>query len=119
MRESESGQLLRVFIGGAQDEHLAESDDAMLIQTATDALRTILGITAPPVHAQAFHWHKANPQYDVGHAARIASIEARTTAHPNFFLIGSSYHGVGIPDCIAGATRAANQLISERTIELQ
>jgi oxygen-dependent protoporphyrinogen oxidase len=102
--------LLRVFIGGAHDEHLAEGDDATLIQTATDAMRTMLGITAAPVHAQAFHWRKANPQYDVGHAARIAAIEARACTHPNFYLIGSSYHGVGIPDCIASATRAVSQL---------
>lgn len=106
--------LLRIFIGGAHQEALAEGDDAALIQTATEALRKMLGITAAPVEAKAFRWHKANPQYDVGHAARIDAIEQRAATHPNFYLIGSSYHGVGIPDCVAGAARAVSQLLGQK-----
>jgi oxygen-dependent protoporphyrinogen oxidase len=105
--------LLRVFIGGAHNEALAEQEEATLIQLARDELRVMLGIAAEPVIAQVYRWHQANPQYEVGHQTRVAAIEQRAAQHENLYLVGSAYHGVGIPDCIADGARVTQTILNE------
>jgi oxygen-dependent protoporphyrinogen oxidase len=103
--------LIRCFIGGAHNEALAEQDEATLIQSARDELNAMMGIDAEPVIQKVYRWHKANPQYEVGHQARVASIEQRASQHGNLFLVGSAYHGVGIPDCIADGARITQSIL--------
>lgn len=105
--------LLRVFIGGALAEQLAEQDDEALVKLAREELRIILGITAEPVLAMPYRWHKANPQYDLGHDSRVAEIERSLANLPGLHLAGAAYHGAGIPDCIQSGINAA-QTIAER-----
>ena len=50
------------------------------------------------------------PQYTVGHAARVAEIEARVAAIPGLHLAGNAYHGIGIPDCVRSAKQAAERI---------
>jgi oxygen-dependent protoporphyrinogen oxidase len=99
--------LIRVFVGGALAEDLAEQDEAKLIELARQELREILGITATPVLAKAYRWHKSNPQYEVGHRARIAEIDHVVESHPGLYLAGAAYRGSGIPDCIQSGMDAA------------
>ena len=106
--------LLRVFIGGALAEDLAEQDESALIQLAREELQVIMGITATPILAQAYRWHKANPQYDLGHDQRIIEIERALTEFPGLHLAGAAYRGAGIPDCIQSGMNAARS-ITERT----
>jgi len=112
-RAPQDSVLLRVFIGGALAEDLAEQDDAALIELARKELRTIMGIAAAPVFARAYHWHRANPQYNLGHSERIAEIEHSLADIPGLFLAGAAYHGAGIPDCIQSGMTAARS-IAER-----
>jgi oxygen-dependent protoporphyrinogen oxidase len=112
-RAPDDSVLLRVFIGGALSEHLAEQDDSPLIELARKELRTIMGITAEPVLAKAYRWPKANPQYELGHSLRISEIEQALTNFPGLYLAGAAYHGAGIPDCIQSGMTAA-RLIAER-----
>ena len=106
-RAPEDCVLLRVFIGGALAEELAEQDEAALVQLAREELQVILGITATPVLARAYRWSKANPQYDLGHEERVAEIERSLPNLPGLHLAGAAYHGPGIPDCIQSGTKAA------------
>ena len=69
-----------------------------------------MGITATPVLAKAYRWHKANPQYDLGHAARIAEIENALADLPGLHLAGAAYRGSGIPDCIQSGMNAAQSI---------
>ena len=104
--------LLRVFIGGARSEQLAEQDDAALTLIAREELRAMMCIAAEPVLSKVFRWHKGNPQYDVGHLTRVAQIEGLAAEFPGLYLAGSAYHGVGIPDCIQDGARTADQILS-------
>jgi len=106
--------LLRVFIGGALAEHLAEQDDAALIELAREELRVTLGIDAAPLLARARRWHKANPQYEVGHEQRVADIERELGRLPGLHLAGAAYRGAGIPDCIQSGMKAARAIVTQR-----
>ena len=106
--------LLRVFIGGAQAEDLAEQNEAALAALARKELRTIMGITAAPILVKAYRWPKANPQYELGHQQRITEIEHALTEFPGLYLAGAAYRGSGIPDCIQSGMNAA-KTIADRT----
>jgi oxygen-dependent protoporphyrinogen oxidase len=102
--------LMRVFIGGAFNEDLAEQDEAALIDVARQELREIMGITAMPVVARAYRWKKSNPQYNVGHGTLIGEMDALVSAHPGLYLAGAAYRGSGIPDCIQSGMDAAAKI---------
>jgi oxygen-dependent protoporphyrinogen oxidase len=107
--------LLRVFIGGALAEELAEQDEAALVQLAREELQAIMRITATPVLAKAYRWRKANPQYDLGHEERVAEMEQTLTNFPGLHLAGAAYHGAGIPDCIQSGLKAAQAIAARQS----
>ena len=109
-RAGDGYALVRAFIGGAHAEHLAEEADDAVVQMARDELRAMMGITVDPVLTKVYRWHKANPQYAVGHAERVAEIDRQAARHAGLFLAGGAYHGVGIPDCIEDGKRVADQI---------
>lgn len=103
--------LIRVFMGGAYHQDIADQADEDLISTVRKELQGILGIKAEPVVARAFRWHKANPQYYVGHLDLIAKIESACQQHPGLFLTGAAYRGVGIPDCIQQGMETSEKIM--------
>jgi oxygen-dependent protoporphyrinogen oxidase len=109
-RAPQDSVLLRVFIGGALSEHLAEQDDDALIALARNELRIIMGISAEPILAKAYRWPRANPQYDLDHDMRISQIEQSIAGYPGLHLAGAAYHGAGIPDCIQSGITAARSI---------
>jgi oxygen-dependent protoporphyrinogen oxidase len=109
-RAPEGHVLLRCFVGGALNEGILESDDSALIAGARNELRELLGITGEPVLSRVARWTKAMPQYHVGHAGRVETIERCAAAHPGLHLAGGAYRGVGIADCVRSGEAAAEQV---------
>ncbi len=97
--------LLRAFVGGYRNESLADMDDAPLVELVRDEFAALFGMAAAPVLTRVFRWPRGNPQYDVGHQERVDRIMTMASEWPGLHLAGSSYHGVGIPDCIKSAQR--------------
>ncbi len=99
--------LIRAFVGGAMNQELVFQDDEVLLKMVLDELKDIVGLTASPVMHRIFRWVKGMPQYTIGHLDRVAAIEARTAANPGLYVVGGSYRGVGVPDCINVGKKAA------------
>lgn len=99
--------LLRVFVGGEGREELVDLDDKTLVQVVRDELHEIWGLTAEPVIRRVFRWPRGNPQYDVGHAARMKQMIETIQAIPGLHVAGSGYNGIGLPDCIRSGREAA------------
>ncbi len=114
-RAPEDAVLIRVFIGGALQPELLDLPDADLRQLAIDELRDLLHITGEPTITDIARWPRSMPQYHVGHLERVARIEQLSARHPTLALAGNAYHGVGIPQCIASAEAAAEQIASHFT----
>jgi oxygen-dependent protoporphyrinogen oxidase len=109
--------LLRGFVGGPRNESLVNLADEALIQLVRDELQRVMGVAAEPVVARVYRWLQANPQYDVGHLARVDEIEATAAAClPGLYFTGSAYRGVGIPDCIEQGRATAEAIISEYVV---
>ena len=109
--------LLRAFLGGTRDPEAIERPDEALVRQSLDALAPLLGIRAQPRLTRIYRWRRANAQYEVGHLARVAAIDAALSRHPRLFLCGSGFRGVGIPDCVAGGRAAARAAM--RHLELK
>jgi oxygen-dependent protoporphyrinogen oxidase len=112
-RAPEGHVLLRAFLGGARDPGVVGRSDVELIATAHEDLARILGISGSPVLSRVYRWERANPQYEVGHQARVAAIERAAARHRGLHLTGSSFRGVGIPDTIADARLVASRAAAE------
>ena len=53
------------------------------------------------------------PQYAVGHLARMTELESLLSATPGLHLVGSAYHGVGLPDLIRQGRTTARLLAGQ------
>ncbi len=105
--------LLRCFLGSATDPAPALLPEDEMVRVARDELRAIMGIRAEPVLTRVYRWPDAHPQYDVGHLDLVARIDELRAAHPGIYLAGSSYRGVGLPDCIHGGIEIAETILKD------
>jgi oxygen-dependent protoporphyrinogen oxidase len=110
-RAPEGYALVRAFVGGAHDETTASLPDDELTRLARAELEPLLGITGEPLFARVFRYIAASPQPLVGHFDRVAHIQTRLQVLPGLHVIGNAYDGVGIPDCVRLAERAASQIV--------
>ena len=103
--------LLRAFLGGADDDSFLSYDDSELVETATETLRPILGIHGTPERSWVFRWQEGMPQYKVDHTDWRAGLDSELASHPGLFLCGSSYRGIGVPDCVRQGRDTAERIL--------
>lgn len=106
-RAPKGSALLRCFLGGPGHESLVDLPDEELVRLARQDIGEMMGVHAEPLFTRVFRWHKANPQYDVGHLERVSEMRGLAAVHPGLFLAGSAYDGVGVPDCVHHGEQAA------------
>ncbi len=104
--------LLRVFIGGERNEALVNRDDAALVNIARGELRELMGLESEPLWTHIQRWPQGNPQYDVGHPARMRAVMQAVSALPGLHVAGSGYEGIGLPDCIRSGRTAATAAVA-------
>ncbi|MBI1922085.1 MAG: protoporphyrinogen oxidase [Geobacter sp.] len=104
--------LLRSMLGGACFPEAIRFSDEEVIKRVRDDLQQIMGIREAPSFVRIFRHEKAIPQYTVGHADRLSSLEEMTMSVPGLFLTGNSYRGIGLNDCVAAAVKTATNVIS-------
>ncbi len=102
--------LVRFFYGGDSRPPLPNADE-LVAQTRANA-QTILGIRAEPLFTKVHEYPRGLPQYTGGHTALVDQIEESLTG-TSFTVAGSSYRGVGIPDCIRQGRDAARKIAKE------
>ncbi|MBM7586447.1 oxygen-dependent protoporphyrinogen oxidase [Bacillus pakistanensis] len=93
--------LLRCYVGRAGDEAVVDLSDDQIKKIVLDDLSKIMDIDMAPDFTIVSRWKDAMPQYTVGHKDRVFklkdSIEHKL---PGVFIAGSSFEGIGLPDCI-------------------
>jgi oxygen-dependent protoporphyrinogen oxidase len=109
-RAPEGQVLLRAFVGGALATGLATLPDAELVTLAERELAALLGVEGPPALVRIARHLRAMPQYELGHLARVAAIEAAVGRLGGVALAGNAYRGVGVPDCVHSGERAVDAL---------
>ncbi len=99
--------LLRASAGRIGDERAMGLADGTLVERVHAELAEAMSLRDRPAEALVTRWQRAFPQYDVGHQARVARIEADLP--PGVLLAGAAYRGVGIAACIRDAELAAGR----------
>jgi oxygen-dependent protoporphyrinogen oxidase len=109
-RAPEGYVLLRTMIGGARAADYAVEDQVQLADMVQAELADIMGIDAAPDFVKAYRHSKSIPQYTLGHAQRLKTIDLLLKQHPNLILTGNAYRGVALNDCVANAYKIVDSL---------
>lgn len=104
--------LFRAYVGRRGNEMIVDLSDSEIEKAVLEDLRKTMKINEEPEFMIVSRFPNAMPQYAVGHMEQMAA--AKTELHAAFPMVelaGSSYGGVGIPDCVAQGRTAARQLL--------
>ena len=93
--------------------HGCEKPDEEIINVAKENLARHLGITSEPVVASVSRADRAIPQYPVGHHRLVAELDQL----PRLTLLGISFRGVSVNDCIHAAREAATRFAAHRAAQ--
>src|SRR5699024_3566256 len=103
--------LLRAYVGKPDDQAVVQLSDEEITNIALHDIKRSMCITASPTFSIVTRWEQAMTQYDVGHKARILRLKRSVAEQlPGVYVAGSSFDGVGIPDCIGQAEQIVEQL---------
>ncbi len=104
--------LLRASLGRAREEAVLQRDDDELAALALADLAGLLGRPLEPAAVRVVRWGGGLPQPAVGHVAAMERLRAAVAAAPRLAVCGAAVDGVGIPACVAAATRAASEILA-------
>ncbi len=111
-RAPEGKKLLRCFFSSSRMTDLLRYSDEDLQTITRQELKEVLGVTAQPLFAHTFRWERAMAQYETGHLVRVGAMENVLAEMPGLEIIGNSFHGIGVPDCIKSARLAVEKITS-------
>ena len=107
-----SVELMRLSYGRLGDDMASSAGDEDLLSWAAQDLATVFGVNVEPVDCHVHRWIDAMPQYGPGHGELITAL--RADLPPTLAVAGGYLDGIGVPACVAAATRAAASLITAR-----
>ena len=105
-------ELVRLSYGRFGDDLARSAGDEELLSWSAQDLATVFGISVEPVDCCVVRWIDAMPQYGPGHGELVA--ELRAGLPPTLAVAGGYLDGIGVPACVAAATRAAASLVTAR-----
>ena len=94
--------LVRAFLGPVDGDPAA---------VAHGELCGILGVTGAPLWGRAFHWSRALPRYQPGHAERVARVRERLHRLAPLDLAGAAFDGAGVSACVKSGREAARRVL--------
>ncbi|MDQ3982673.1 MAG: protoporphyrinogen oxidase, partial [Actinomycetota bacterium] len=80
------GFLLRAVVGRSGHDPNLDLDDDDLVAAVHEDLASMLGLKEPPREHVVTRWHRALPQYAVGHLDRVTGAELALAQHGPLFL---------------------------------
>jgi protoporphyrinogen/coproporphyrinogen III oxidase len=105
-------ELVRLSYGRFGDDLARSAGDEDLLSWASQDLATVFGVNVEPVDCHVHRWIDAMPQYGPGHPDLVA--ELRAGVPPTLAVAGGYLDGIGVPACVAAASRAAASLVTAR-----
>ena len=109
-RAASGHALLTTFVGGATDPNAAKLRTNELSSLAHREIAPLLAIKSNPAFCNVTVWPRALPQYNLGHADRLASIQKSLAHFPGIRLTGNYLRGPAIGACVEHALAVAEQV---------
>jgi protoporphyrinogen/coproporphyrinogen III oxidase len=104
--------LLTSFIGGATNPQLVAQNAEKLADLVHGEIRPLLAIRHAPTFVHVEKYERALPQYNLGHAAKLETIERLRQGVPNLWLIGNYLRGPSIGACVEQAQAVAAAVLA-------
>jgi len=104
--------LLTSLVGGATDREVLTLSTDELISLVHKEIAPPLAIRQAPSFSQVTVFRKALPQYNLGHSARLASIEKLRQTTPALWLAGNYFRGPAIGACVEQSLAIAQDVLS-------
>ena len=89
-----------IFIGGARYPDFSISDMNIRVEEVLKEFHEIMGISEEPIIVEKKFWHKAIPQYNIGHIEHENYFDEFEKKNPGMFLSGNYRGGISVGDCI-------------------
>lgn len=94
---------LSVMMGGAHRPDLLALQDEELANIAVKRIFEHLNISVKPHSCLVTKNFNSIPQYQVGHGKWLSGLDMALKQYPGLFLIGNSYKGISLNDCISSS----------------
>ncbi len=108
-----TGELwLRCSIARSRVEWALGAEEDELVAEVGAELGAALGLRGAPSSAHVTRWRNALPHYEPGHLDRVARIERALEPFGGLALAGAAYRGMGVPQCIAQGSAAAERVLA-------
>jgi protoporphyrinogen/coproporphyrinogen III oxidase len=111
-RVPEGKVLMTSFARGGISHNGLAMDEEQCARIVEKENGQALGIKGPPLDRVVWKDSRALPQYNVGHAQRIAEIQNFLHPIPNLGIVGNFLRGRSIGDCVKVAFAAAQDVHS-------
>lgn len=112
-RAPEGHVLLTTFVGGATDPSAAKLSHGELSNLVHREIVPLLAIKSNPAFCNVTVWPRALPQYNLGHADRLVSINKGLERFPGIFLTGNYLRGPAIGACVEQALAVAKEVAAQ------
>jgi protoporphyrinogen/coproporphyrinogen III oxidase len=102
--------LLTSFVGGATNPGALQKSAEELVQLVHSELTPVLGIRNQPQFCNVNIVLRAIPQYNLGHTARLAALEALRAQFPGLYLAGNYLNGPAVGTCVEHSLTIADEI---------
>jgi oxygen-dependent protoporphyrinogen oxidase len=109
-RAPEGQVLLTSFVGGATNPQAVALPAEELVAVVHREIAPFLAVRQPPVFSNVEFYERAIPQYNLGHAERIATLMNLRQRHSNLWLAGNYLRGPAIGACVDQALQVAEEV---------
>jgi oxygen-dependent protoporphyrinogen oxidase len=100
------------FAGGATDPGMCELSEREILEAVCAEVARVFGISEKPVATNLHIYARALPQYNLGHAQIVKSLESLTAASPGLFLAGNYLSGPSVGACVEQSFRTADEALT-------
>lgn len=102
--------LMTSFLGGATDLRILDMDDNQIASQVHGEIAGVLEISAPPIAHHVWRHTRALPQYNLGHAQKVATIREDLAKLHGLFIAGNYLDGPSIGSCVLQGFHAAQSV---------
>jgi protoporphyrinogen/coproporphyrinogen III oxidase len=104
--------LLRCYLGKSGDETIVDLSDDQIEQIVLEDLGKIVDLEGKPDFTVVTRYKDSMPQYTVGHKERTKALYQNLEEKlPGVFIAGSSFEGLGIPECIEQGEKVVRKVM--------
>ncbi len=113
VRAPEGHALMRCIVGGVRSPEVMQLGDDDLVEHVRQEVREAVGEVegTGPVFSRVVRWNRGIPQYERGHLARVAAVDALGQEIPGLYVGGNGLRGVSLADCCSEGVRLAEAVL--------